>query len=351
MLDLLRKFAFGRALAGLLAFLTVATPNIPASGFGIGQLGAEFGHGGSVGAARPAWVQPGAIIDEIFTTGQYWPRPIATELVDTRPSSKYVTNSAGVLVPISSNVLPISDTGMLYEPAATNLALQSQNFLTTWTVVNATRAGNAAVAPDGTTTASQLIENSTMASHDFSQTGIVVASGSVYTASIYLKGNGRTQAQLQYFDGTANAFPIFSLADGSVVSANGATSTSFKQLANGLWRFSLTKTAASTSGQMFAYPAVGGSVSYLGDGASGLYAWGAQLELGSAPSSYMPTTTTSATRAADSAVVQRTGIGRIVFTFDDNSQQTVSGINTAAQYTIPATLNRPLIKRMTGYAS
>jgi hypothetical protein len=39
--------------------------------------------------------------------------------------------------------------------------------------------------------------------------------------------------------------------------------------------------------------------SYLGDGVSGLFIWGAQLELGGWPSSYIPTTTASVARAGD----------------------------------------------------
>ncbi len=38
---------------------------------------------------------------------------------------------------------------------------------------------------------------------------------------------------------------------------------------------------------------------WLADGVNGIYAWGAQVEEGAFPSSYMPTTTVAATRAAD----------------------------------------------------
>jgi hypothetical protein len=83
-----------------------------------------------------------------------------------------------------------------------------------------------------------------------------------------------------------------------------------------------------------------------------VYIWQGDAELGTvAPTSTIITTTASATRSADSIVIQYTGIVRMIFTFDDNSTQTITGINPATNYTIPTNLNRPLIKRMTGYAS
>jgi hypothetical protein len=57
---------------------------------------------------------------------------------------------------------------------------------------------------------------------------------------------------------------------------------------------------------------VSGSVSgtYLGDGTSGVYLWGAQLEAGSYPTSYIPTTSASVTRNAD--VISKTGISSLI---------------------------------------
>jgi len=300
---------------------------------------------------------PTNIIDEQFTTGTFFPGPITSDLIDTRSTTKFVTNASGSLVSIAANSLPISNAGMLVEPAATNSILQSQALATTpWSApgFGAVLTNNAATAPDGTTTATSFADTATS---NLFQIGQAVTLSGVQTISFYLKAgsqsfgyiqvnvNGATDASAQFF-GLTGAGTVGS----NLVLAGGVATTaaSIKALANGWYLCSITTISMAGVSTIFVGPAnINNNRTYTGTGAVALFMWGANNNGGS----YVPTSTVAATRAADAITVQHTGIGRVVFTFDDNSQQTISGINPASQFTVPTNLNRPLITRMTGFSS
>jgi len=208
--------------------------------------------------------------------------------------------------------------GLLSEGERTNLLLRSEEFETTWANTGSSETTNIAIAPNGTQTADKLIANNgtALANADINQLVTKAATAITYTASIFAKSAEYNRAALLVSDNAniANRVAVtVSLADGSVIGAVVAigtfTSASSSQvsLGNGWYRVTLTFTSSTETGLRFRLY-TGDSVATTGDGTSGIFIWGAQLEAASSASTYIPTTASTVTRTADSAVIDGTGV-------------------------------------------
>lgn len=237
-----------------------------------------------------------------------------------RASAGYAQNQAGLLIPFASGELRRTDKGVLIEGARTNLCLQSQTFdNASWTKSRTSISANAAIAPDGTTTAGKLIETVDSGTHRAYQTFTKAASAVTYTLSVYLKAAERTFAHIRIAEtGEGNPATVgLNLSTGELGTPYGSgitgVSAAVVAVANGWYRLSITGTTTTdTNLAVYVMTATGltsGDTSYVGDITKGVYIWGTQLEAASFPSSYIPTTTASATRAADAlSVTSVTGL-------------------------------------------
>lgn len=225
----------------------------------------------------------------------------------TSPITNYipVLQTAPAGVPrFDHNPVTGESLGLLVEEQRTNLLTYSEQFDNAfWLKTNALIGQNFVLAPDGTLTGDKLIENSVNGQHAVS--GNVNTVAGTYTLSVYLKAAERTWAAVGIYDVGAGTsyrtfFNLYSGAVGTNAAGNTATIT---PVGNGWFRCSVSRaiTGSGTNSCSIFVSNADGVLSYQGDGYSGIYIWGAQLEAGAFPTSYIKTEASQVTRAADSA--------------------------------------------------
>jgi hypothetical protein len=201
------------------------------------------------------------------------------------------TPAAGTFTTITGQTEVLKGTGQ-------NLLLQSNTFNTYWTLTAASVAMGIS-DPFGGSTAWSLTEDSTTSGH-YVNTSLTSVNGLTYTYSAYLKQNTRTCAQLILTSiGTAggNVIAGFDLTAGTTAGASSGGTATITAVGNGYYRCSVTVTAtvviASTVQIRSALTSSTTVSSYAGNGTSGIYIYGAQIEIGSVTNTYIPTTTTA----------------------------------------------------------
>jgi hypothetical protein len=202
--------------------------------------------------------------------------------------------------------------GLLIEEQRTNLVLRSEEFDdAAWTKTRSSITANAIIAPDGTLTGDKVFVDTQNGWHYIFAQTISVTSGAIYTLSFYAKRAEQEyiQAHLpsgQFGDSNQGNGAVFNLTTGTI-SAQGANllAASIISVGNGWYRCSITKAATSTGSALIPITLVNQATfstsGYTGDGFSGIYVWGAQLEVGAFPTSYIKTEASQVTRLADSA--------------------------------------------------
>jgi len=280
----------------------------------------------------PARFKTGKLYTQIATTSAGVVLASSGDFNVTRALTATRFNSAGLIESVASGVprLDYYTSGgtagcpaLLVEPSGTNLVVQSQNWLASgWrsdatanvTTVSATTG---TLDPLGTNTANAISPTSGSATHlkVGSDGSASFTSGTIYTQSGFFKqgtGNAGRYVQLTYQATrfTQEGYANFDLQLGTVAVVSGTTAdsnraASIENYGNGWYRCRLTATCNSTgTGNGFTGVLITASgdtraPSFSGTITDVLYGWGAQTEIGSIATSYIPTTTASATRNAD----------------------------------------------------
>jgi hypothetical protein len=189
---------------------------------------------------------------------------------------------------------------LLLEPQRTNIVTYSEQFdNAAWTKVNATITANAAISPSGLSNADKLYP-STSGTVRRCFESITVTNATVYTSSAYIKADGKNWVLFTGVSNAANTFVYFDLANGVVGTVGAAATASITSVGNGWYRCIVTSTSTSTAGYSY-FAVVDGdnSTNVTANGTDGILVWGAQLEAGAYPTSYIPTTSASVTRNQD----------------------------------------------------
>ncbi len=198
--------------------------------------------------------------------------------------------------------------GLMIETPATNLLYQSQSLSSAAWLLSATTVSGYQSAPDLSMSASKVMATATTAVHNLYQNMTPTLSmGDIFTTSIYAKAAERSVIQIAWAaggSGISSNYANFDLING--IASGTCISCTIIQLANGWYRCIATDivTGTATAARAIAF-GLGASItdgrrpSTTGTGTDGVYLFGAQLEIGSAATSYIPTLDSQQARDAD----------------------------------------------------
>lgn len=238
-------------------------------------------------------------------------------ITHTRASTATYVDSTGTLQTAAINEPRVGhhvwngsawvNEGLLHESEArTNLLTYSEDLSNAaWTKARCTVAIGG-VGPDGAASLYTATATETNANGMSVADSVTISSGATTTSSGYARKGTNDWMVVVVFDEGSNAVrQWFNLANGSLGSSNTAgagfskVSASITEQGSGLYRWSFTAATTGTNFRVVVFPSVPADLDFdctIGDVG---YVGFVQIEQASTPSSYIPTSGSTVTRAAD----------------------------------------------------
>jgi len=214
-------------------------------------------------------------------------------LQNTAPTYIPTTTAAVFNARFDHDPVTLACKGLLIEEGRTNLLARSDDFAdAAYFKTGASVSSISSTNPSGGATSQQITEDTTVGGH-----GIITptfASGT-YTFSVFVKASGRSWFRFSLL----GIDTWFNISSGVVGTIGAGHTPSIVSFGNGWYRVIVTFTSAAAASALLRLATDNNISTYTGDGTSGILLWGAQVEAGSFPTSYIPTTTGTLARGAD----------------------------------------------------
>jgi len=268
----------------------------------------------------------------------------------TRDSSATYTDEDGIIRTVPNNV-PRFDhdpttgesLGLLIEESRTNSQLNSQPQSGSFTGGSATITYNTATAPNGETEACRIARNGTNTSISYWRTtGSITFDSNSMVLSCWAKGQNGNNYFVWSFQNLGGAIVragFLLTGDGEtqiITNGNGGHTLQIEKYPDGWYRcIIIGNTQSSGTTTQFLYTASAYNEDSSAIGGSTLV-WGFQLEAGAFPTSYIPTSGSTVTRAADLASISGTNFAEWYNPTEGTAFVDVTMPNSKGAYGIPS---------------
>jgi len=198
--------------------------------------------------------------------------------------------------------------GLLVEEQRANYLLYSEDYLSSTNTVQATVTPNTQISPDGTQTADTITaDNIPSTQHGSNKQSSSLPANSTIALSVFVKAGTTSYVKLDTSNTTnwsQNAGIAVDLSNGNIITGTGEV----KEYPNGWWRitvYGVTNSSTSVPRGLWVWISNASGASVIStSGTETIYVWGAQAEVGSFPTSYIPTSGSAITRPKDVATIE-----------------------------------------------